>query len=199
MTSENENLNLLIQQLQQGSERAFTILYDKFSKQLYRNILRLVKDEFIAQELLQDLFFKIWEKRLNIKIEGSFKSFLYKVAENLVFMYFRKVAKDNRLIENLIIANIEFDINAEDIIISMQDLELLHAAIAKLSPQRKQVYTLCKLEGKSYDEVSNELGISTSTISDHIVKANKAVKQFLQLNNFMPILFILEQIVSNRK
>lgn len=199
MTSENENLNLLIQQLQQGSERAFTILYDKFSKQLYRNILRLVKDEFIAQELLQDLFFKIWEKRLNIKIEGSFKSFLYKVAENLVFMYFRKVAKDNRLIENLIIANIEFDINAEDIIISRQDLELLHAAIAKLSPQRKQVYTLCKLEGKSYDEVSNELGISTSTISDHIVKANKAVKQFLQLNNFMPILFILEQIVSNRK
>ncbi|MDB5086748.1 MAG: polymerase sigma-70 factor [Mucilaginibacter sp.] len=199
MTSDNENLNILIQQLQQGSERAFTIIYDKFSKQLYRNILRLVKDEFIAQELLQDLFLKIWEKRNTIKVEGSLKSFLYKVAENLVFMYFRKVAKDNRLIENLIIANIEFDINAEDIIISRQDRELLHAAIAKLSPQRKQVYSLCKLEGKSYDEVSNELGISTSTIRDHIVKANKALKQYLQLNNGISILLIIEQIILHKK
>ncbi len=199
MTSDNENLNLLIQQLQQGSERAFTILYDKFSKQLYRNILRLVKDEFIAQEILQDLFLKIWEYRHNIKIEGSFKSFLYKVAENLVFMYFRKVAKDNRLIENLIVANIEFDINAEEIIISREDRELLHAAIAKLSPQRKQVYTLCKLEGKSYEEVSIELGISASTIRDHIVKANKALKQYLQLNNGISILLIIEQIILHKK
>lgn len=198
MDSDNENLKLLIQQLQRGSERAFTILYDKFSKQLYRNILRLVKDEFIAQELLQDLFLKVWENRQNIKIEGSFKSFLFKVAGNLVFMYFRKVAKDNRLIENLIRANIEFDINAEEIVISRQDQELLYAAIAKLPPQRKQVYTLCKLEGKSYEEVSKELGISTSTISDHIVKANKTVKQFLQLNNGIALLFIVDQVIFHK-
>lgn len=198
MDSDNENLKLLIQQLQQGSERAFTILYDKFSKQLYRNVLRLVKDEFIAQELLQDLFLKIWENRQSIKIEGSFKSFLFKVAENLVFMYFRKVAKDSRLIENLIRANIEFDINAEEIIISRQDQELLYAAIANLPPQRKQVYTLCKLEGKSYEEVSKELGISTSTISDHIVKANKTVKQFLQLNNGIALLFIVDQVIFHK-
>ncbi|MBK0380062.1 RNA polymerase sigma factor [Mucilaginibacter segetis] len=198
MDSDNENLKFLIQQLQEGSERAFTILYDKFSKQLYRNILRLVKDEFIAQELLQDLFLKVWENRQSIKIEGSFKSFLFKVAENLVFMYFRKVAKDNRLIENLIRANIEFDINAEEIVISRQDQELLYAAIAKLPPQRKQVYTLCKLEGKSYEEVSKELGISTSTISDHIVKANKTVKQFLQLNNGIALLFIVDQVIFHK-
>ena len=198
MDSDNENLKFLIQQLQEGSERAFTILYDKFSKQLYRNILRLVKDEFIAQELLQDLFLKVWENRQNIKIEGSFKSFLFKVAENLVFMYFRKVAKDNRLIENLIRANIEFDINAEEIIISRQDQELLYAAIANLPPQRKQVYTLCKLEGKSYEEVSKELGISTSTISDHIVKANKTVKQFLQVNNGIALLFIVDQVMFHK-
>jgi RNA polymerase sigma-19 factor, ECF subfamily len=194
MGSDNENLNLLIQQLQLGSERAFTILYDKFSKQLYRNILRMVKDEFIAQELLQELFLKIWENRQSIKVDGSFKSFLFKVAENMVFMYFRKVAKDNRLIEKLIRANIEFDINAEEITISKQDQELLYTAIAKLPPQRKLIYTLCKLEGKSYEEVSKELGVSTSTISDHIVKGHKAVKQYYMSNQDKAVILLIISI-----
>jgi len=199
MTADDENLKLLLQQLQQGSEQAFTILYDQYSKPIYRNILRLVKDEDVAQELLQDLFLKVWEIRQTIKLEGSFKSFLYKVAGNMVYMYFRKTAKDNRLIEKLIISYVDYETNNEETIISEENLDLLQIAIGTLSPQRKQIYTLCKLEGKSYEEVSNQLGISTSTISDHIVKANKTVKQYFLLNKNMAVLFILGQLFIHNK
>jgi len=194
-----EDITLLLKQLQNGSEHAFTILYDQFSNSIYRNILRLVRDEDIAQELLQDLFLKIWEIRSNIKLEGSFQSFLYKVAGNMVFMYFRKTAKDNRLIEKLIISYVDYDSQNEDSIISDENIDLLQIAIGTLPAQRKHIYTLCKLEGKSYDEVSNQLGISTSTISDHIVKANKTVKQYFLLNKNSAVLFLIGQLMLHKK
>jgi RNA polymerase sigma-70 factor (family 1) len=197
MDSDNENLKLLIKQLHQGSETAFTLLYDKYSKQLYRNIFRLVKDEDIAQELLQDLFLKIWESREHINPEKSFKSFLYKVAENLVYAHFRKIAKDNRIIARLVMSSAEFDTNVEDAIINKENQDLLKKAIEHLSPQRKHIYTLCKLDGKSYEEVSSELGISVSTISDHIVKANKAVKKYFYLNQDIAIILIASQLLKH--
>ena len=194
-----EDITLLLKQLQNGSEHAFTILYDQFSKPIYRNILRLVKDEDIADELLQDLFLKIWEIRSNIKLEGSFQSFLYKVAGNMVYMYFRKTAKDNRLIENLIKAYVDHETEGAETILSEENIDLLQIAIGTLPPQRKHIYTLCKLEGKSYEEVSELLGVSTSTISDHIVKANKTVKQYFLLNKNTAIVFILGQFLIHKK
>lgn len=194
-----EDITLLLKQLQQGSEHAFTVLYDQFSKSIYRNILRLVKDEDISQELLQDLFLKVWEIRANIKLEGSFQSFLFKVAGNMVYMHFRKTAKDNRLIEKLITAYVDYETDNSDSMLSDENIDYLQIAIGTLPPQRKHIYTLCKLEGKSYEEVSDLLGISTSTISDHIVKANKTVKQYFLLNKNTAIVFILGQFFLHKK
>lgn len=198
-TFDIENLHFLIEQIKQGDQPAFTLLYDKFSRQIYRNILRLVKDDDIAQELLQDLFLKIWEIRQDIKAEGSFKSFLHRVAENIVYMHFRKTAKDARLVEKLIAAYVDYESDPEESAISEENLDLLQIAIGTLPPQRKQIYTLCKLEGKSYDEVSKLLGISTSTISDHIVKANKTVKQYFLLNKNTIVIFILGELLNHKR
>jgi RNA polymerase sigma-70 factor (family 1) len=199
MTSDGININLLVKQLQQGSEAAFTFLYDKYSNQLYRNICRLTRDEEIAQELLQDLFMTIWKDREKLNPEKSFKSYLYKVAENLVYTYFRQISKNKRLIDKLILSAVEFDSNAEDIIIAKENHDLLKKAIENLSPQRKQIYTLCKLEGKSYEEVSKELSISTSTIRDHIVKANKAVRQYFYSNQDLAVMIITAHFLNHLK
>ncbi len=197
MVSDNVNIKVLIELFRQGNEQAFTGIYDLYSKQLYRNMIRMVKDEDIAEELLQDLFLKIWESRERIDPEKSFKSFLYKVAENLVYAHFRKIAKDNRIMAKLVISYVEFDTNAEDAIISQENHALLKKAIESLSPQRKLIYTRCKLEGKSYEEVSTELGISVSTISDHIVKANKTVKKYFNLNQDIAIILIASQFLKH--
>jgi len=187
----------LVKEIKAGSQQAFGEVYDLYSKPLYRNIFRLVKDEFVAEELLQDLFLKIWQHREKIDPEKSFKSFLYKVAENLVYTHFRKIAKDKRMIDHLTNLSTEYDSNAEELIIKKEGHHLLKLAIESLSPQRKHIYTLCKLEGKSYDEVSTELGISTSTIQDHIVKGNKAVKKFLESHHHMAVALITEQLLKH--
>jgi RNA polymerase sigma-70 factor (ECF subfamily) len=199
MTSDKENLNFLLQRLQQGSEHAFTVLYDKFSKPLYRNILRLVKDEDIAQELLQDLFLKIWDIRAKINPEKSFKSFLYKIAQNLVYTHFSKIAKNERLIAKLAISYAEYDDNVEEKLISKENHQQLKMAIDSLPPQRKLIYSLCKLDGKSYAEVSQELGISTDTVSSQIVKANKAVRMYFMVNKELALLFVASQVLIHTK
>lgn len=192
----NDNTSL-IKQLQKGNQLAFTNLYDQYSKQLYRNIIRLVKDEEIAKELLRDLFMKIWEIRENLDPDKSFKSFLYKVAENLVYGYFRKVAKNQRMIDRLIYVSTELDSNAEDKLITKESHALLNNAIENLSPQRKRIYKLCKFEGKSYKEVSDELGITTAAVNSQIILANKAIKQYFSLNQDIAVLLIVGEMMRH--
>jgi len=193
------NQTILVEQLRHGSERAFTRLYDLYSKQLYKNLLRLVKDEDIAQELLQDLFLKVWEKRDTLNTEMSFKSLLYKIGENLAYMHFRRIAKDKRLIDQLIVSSMAFANSTEEKLILKESQGILKQAIENLPLKRKQVYIMCKLDGKSYDEVSHELGISTSTISNHIVLANKAVKQYFLANQDLAVFIIAAQILMHTR
>ncbi|SDF45589.1 RNA polymerase sigma-70 factor, ECF subfamily [Mucilaginibacter pineti] len=188
------NLFFLLQQLQQGSEPAFAKIYDQFSRQLYRNILRMVNDEDIAQEILQDLFLTVWVKRAKLDPNKSFTPFLYKVAKDMIYDHYRKVANNKRIIDHLIITTVDHVTNAEDSIIDREMYDLLMRAIEHLPAQRKQVFKLCKFEGKSYQEVGEILGISPNTIRNQIVAANKSVKEYFLLNHDVAILFIVTSL-----
>ena len=181
----------LLEQLRSGSEAAFTKVYRLYSAQLFKKILRMVYDEDIAKELLQDLFMKIWEGREKIDPSRSFKSFLYAVGINLVYDYFRKTAKKNVMIARLISTAVEQYTHTEEGIIEKENMDIIKSAVQKLPPQRKRVFVLCKLEGKSYAEVSKELNISSSTIHDHMVKANCLIRKYLQNHPDMAIYTLL--------
>ncbi|HWW39361.1 RNA polymerase sigma factor [Pedobacter sp.] len=169
----------LLLHLQQGKETAFTEIYDQYSKPLFLKILRMTGDTEVAKELLQDLFLKLWEHRHLIDPSLSFKSYLYTIGVNLVYDYFRKEAKNKQLSAHLLAMAVDADVQTDELLISKENINMVRKAIDQLSPQRKKVYMLCKLEGKSYQEVSAELQISTSTIHDHIVKANSSIKKYL--------------------
>jgi len=169
----------LLEELSQGQEHAFTFLYNRYSGKLYTRILRIVKCEETAKEILQDIFMKVWELRSRTDSERSFRSYIYRIAENRIFDHFRKAARDKRLANQLIASAMTFYSPVEDAALGSDNLQLVQKAIDQLPPVRKQVFTLCKLEGKTYEEISVLLSISTSTVSDHIVKANRALKNYL--------------------
>jgi len=194
MANEKIDIAVFLKQLQQGDERAFSKIYDHCSRPLYRKILRLVNDDDVAQEILQELFLSFWFKRDSINPE-SIWPYLYEAAKRLVYKHYRKVAYNNRLLEHLMITTTPHVTNAEDLMIDKETHDLLTQAIEQLPPQRKQVFKLCKFEGKSYQEVAELLGISTSTISNQIVAANKSVKEYFLLNNNLIVLFIIPTVV----
>ena len=196
MSLDKTDITLLLNQLRNGSEQAFSKIYDLYSKPLYRNILYLVKDEDIAQEILQDLFLKLWLKRERIDPEKKWLSYLYESANRMVIDHFRKVAKDQRMINHLILTTVDHVTNAEDKLIDKETHALLAKAIEHLPPQRKLVFKLCKMEGKSHKEVAELLGISTHTISNQIKAANKSLKEFFLLDNSLAVLFIASVLIA---
>jgi len=174
--------NELLSRIKQGDVKAFEQIYNIYSPRLYANILKLVKSATITEELLQDTFQRIWEHRHDIDTGKSFKSYIFTIAKNLVCDYFNKASRQ-RVFERYLQAREEkLSVKIDQQLEEKESGLLLEKAVRQLPPQRKLVYTLCKLEGRSYDEVSNLLGISVSTISDHIVKATKSIKACYQSN-----------------
>ncbi len=187
MISQNDEKEIL-SQLREGSEQAFEKIYRAYSTRLYGNLLKLVKLTPEAQEMLQDVFMKIWVNRKNINTEKSFRSYLFKIAENQVYDFFRKAARDKRKEAQLIALATNDDMAVDELLQAAEKSVFLEKAIGSLPPQRQQVFRLCKLEGKSYQQVSELLGISVSTISDHIVKATKAIRSYVASNHYALLL-----------
>lgn len=181
----------LVALLQKGDKGAFGELYHRYKHKLYYNFRKLVKSESQAEELLQQLFVKIWENRLSLDPDKVFKAYLFRVAENMVYDFFRKASRDKNMGATLMTVATENYSHIEEAIYSKEREALVYRAVASLPPQRRHVFTLCKLEGKTYEEVSVELGISTSTINDHIVKATRSVREYLFLSKEFALLFLL--------
>lgn len=167
----------LLAKIADGDQRAFESLYAIFSPRIYKRTLQLVRNQVLAEEVLQDVFLKIWDRRKQLNNEKSFQALLYTIATNMVIDLFRKAAIDQRMLENFIRESADsFDPSLEsgEELARFQVDQLLNM----LPEQRRNVYKLVKLEQKSYEEVAAILGISKSTVSDHIVKATKALKSF---------------------
>ena len=171
----------IVRQLIAGDESAFELLYHSYKRPLAINLLRLLKSEELAEEVLQDLFIRIWDKRHQIDPDKSFSSFLFTVAKNMVYDLFRKSARDERLTAYLMANSSELYSHVEEQLFKKENEQLLYATLDKLPPQRRRVFMLFKIEEKSYKEISEELGISKATINEHITKANRFLKEQLSL------------------
>ena len=170
----------VLMRLLKGDELAFEKIYREYSPRLYGKLFKLLKSVPHTEEILQDVFLKVWEYRASIDPEKSFRAFIFKIAENKVYDFFRKNSRNKKFETELIaLSTTNFQVLEEFVSDDVKTV-MLEKAIQTLPPQRQQVFRLCKLEGKSYKEVSELLGISVSTISDHIVKATKAIRAYLQ-------------------
>lgn len=176
LTVNELNERALLHRLRNGDEAAFTALYHAHKQRIVAAALRLLKSETLAEEVLHDAFLKIWESRGSIDPEKSFGAYLYRIAHHLVMDVFRQSAADRRLTDQLVSQAVDYYSHVEEQLLSLENKERLHRALEMLPPQRRRVYTLFKLEGKTYREISAELGISKPTINEHITKANQFLR-----------------------
>jgi len=178
-----EDNAILLVQLAEGNQKAFEKLYYNYRAQIFGRILKQVRSVEFAQDIVQDVFVKVWQNRAQIDVSKNFKSYLYTIAQSTVYDYFRKIASDQVKSEQLMILSkgkCANDIEAE---VSYKEMEKYLNDILDIIPERcREVYVLCKLEGRSYDEVSKLLNISTATINNHIVKATGIIKSHWNWN-----------------
>jgi len=183
--------------LQSGSTIAFKFFYDKYSPQLYRKLLKMVHIQEISEELLQDLFLKVWEKRESIDPEQSFQGYLYRIAEHMVYDHYRKATRQAKMAREVAQISTELHNPTEDLISGKEFQHQIDQAISKLPEMQKQVFTLCKIEGKTYEQVSELLGISKATINTHISRATKTIKAQLLEGNSLAMLIVVSTAVNH--
>jgi RNA polymerase sigma-70 factor (family 1) len=190
-TEQPYNEYSLVQGLQRGESGAFLELYNIYHPALYHYVLRFVKSPAIAEDVLQDVFLKIWEIRERINPDLSFKGYLYRICRNSVFKLMKQMASDETL-RLRVLQQFAQSVSDADLKIHWQQYEeMLRAAINALPPQRQKVFMLCREEGKTYEQVAAELGISRNTVKEHMVLAMKSIKDHFQQVGNTPPGFIL--------
>lgn len=178
----------LLQKLRHGDREAFKELYDLYHGRLTLKLVYLLKSEELAQDVLQDIFVKIWEIRKTIDPKGNFGGLLYTMASNLAKNVFRKSIYD-QLMRSEFAKNDSYS-PFEDLDNASNAKIVLNIALDRLTPRQREVYCLHKIEGLSYREISKLLSISESAINHHIQLANKQLKEILKTDRILVVLLI---------
>ena len=173
---------VLVERLHENEVAAFDTLYWKYHEVVYRNILKLVKETAVAEDILQEVFIKLWEKRQEIRASQSVAGWLFVISFNLSVNYSRKKLREQTFHQKLLSLDPGEETGVDRKALQEVQYHLLEQAIAELSPQRRRIVTLCKLEGKTYEEVANELNISRNTVKEHLSAAMVKLNDYIQKN-----------------
>lgn len=170
----------LLNRLKNDDADAYIQLYDHYYPSLYAYILRFVKITDLAEDVLQDVFLKLWEIRHRIDPDLSFSAYLYRISRNLVFKQIKKISVDEELRLGVMYRLSSLHEHSHVELQWKQYQESLVAAIDQLPPQRQKVFRLCREQNRTYDEAAAELGISRNTVKEHMVLAVKAIREYFK-------------------
>lgn len=187
----DSNLNMdseLIKRLKNDDMEAFNQIFYAYSSKLYHFAFSHLKSKEETEELVQEVFFKIWEKRKDIKEEFQFRSYLFSITFNQIKKYFRSKA----LLNKYMATNQPDDQNSA---ISYQDINYssLKAMVDKLVEampgKRREVFIKSRFEGKNAKEIAEEMELSQSTVENHLNHALNFLRKHLNEENIAGILF----------
>jgi len=181
----------LIRDFKKGDTKAFEKLFQKYHKKLYAFLFHLLHSKEDAEEIVQETFIKIWEKREDF-IEGySFDSFLFTVAKNAFLNLNRKKINRKVFEDHLNFLDEISSGRADDYVIFKETKEIINTIIEGLPPKRKEIFFLRKIEGLSRKEIAEKLDISIITVDSQLMKANIYLKdQFKKYSLLLLILFL---------
>lgn len=180
----NENELLLIKAFKKGNQKEFQKLFESHHKKLFAYLMHLLNSKEDAEEIVQESFIKIWEKRKEFNEEFSFNSFLFKIAKNIFLNHCRKNINRRICEEHLLLYNnISFE-NTDDHMLFEEKRDTIFELINELPSKRRNIFILRKINGLSRSEIADSLGISIITVDSQLQKAVKHLKIELSRSNY---------------
>jgi len=170
------NEEILILGLKEGNHGSFKRLFEVYSKSLHQFSYNYLKSTEAADDVVQEVFVKIWENRQNLLTGTSFKSYLFKIALNTIRKQFNALSKAIEFKHEILL---EFSSNKtgfDDNLDFQKLLIKLDELIAQMPEKRRRVFVCSKFEKKSHLQIAEELSVSTKTVEYHIAEAMKYLK-----------------------
>ncbi len=178
----------LIFLLRKGHEGALKPLYNLHVKKLHYFILRTAKSRQLTEDVIQDVFIKIWENREHIDPGLPFKTYLYTIAKRHLLNLLKRVQHESGILDEIRKYAVPVENTTELQMEYSESNTLLHEAIAKLPPQCKEVFLRCKIRGLSYKQAAAELNITEGTVNSQMVKALRLIKEYISFKNTILLL-----------
>ena len=193
MQAKNDDYEL-VNRLKNGEQEAFERLFKKYHDKLFYFSFRYLRSKEEAEELVQDIFMKIWEIKEDINPFYSFNNYLFTIARNTLFNIHRKKINVKAYKDYLVHFFVEYSQDATDVPQFNDTKEYIDRCIAELPDQQKKVFRLSRFEGLSYKEISEMLNISSRTVEAHIRLAMKSIKSKLKNERIFALLLFLEVV-----
>ncbi len=184
----------MITSLKRGSVSSFESLFENYSQKLYRFSFSYLKSETEAEDIVQEVFLKIWQNRNALKTGTSFQSYLFTIAFHAIQKSFNNKAKQKKFSLDLFQILSEENPALEDQLNFETLLLRLNQLIELLPSRRKEIFLKRKREGKSISVIAREMGISGKTVENQITEAMHSLrKTFMEdkiAGKFFFLLFI---------
>lgn len=185
----------IVTNLANGSIEAFDDLYYQYRKAVFNNIYKFIQQEDIAEDILQEVFISLWENRSKMNADLDVAGWLFVVSYNKSLAFLKTRVKEKIVFaEDITALAIPETPQAE----SLQETHysLLQEAVNALSPSKKNVFRLCRLQGKNQAEAARLLGLSPETVKGYMKESLKFIKDFILSRHPGPILIIIHFIRS---
>lgn len=173
------NYQTLVQKIAAGDERAFSLFFDHYRPQLYTAAIRFTKNESIAEDIVQDVFVRIWNNRLKLPEINDIEAWVHTITRNRCLSALKKIATEMLVKGNLTSEeqdNIPVTFNLPE---EKRIQQLLREGIRCLTPQQKVVFELYYNEGLTREKIAAKLSLSVETVRIHLRLAKRHLRAFL--------------------
>lgn len=171
---------LLLTQVSSGDITAFKEIFERYKKRFYAAALSMSASHYVSEEVVQETFVKIWEKRaLLISIDNP-SAYLHTIFHHCLYQRYRDDAKFKRSQNAVLDMPLNDDLTPEEVYLLNVKLNAIGNAIKKLPVQQAQVYQLIKEEGLSREHTAQKLGLSPNTVRNHLAEAIRTLRKIAQ-------------------
>ncbi|MES2829173.1 MAG: RNA polymerase sigma-70 factor [Bacteroidota bacterium] len=185
----------LLAKIAMNDQRAFKVIYEQYRKLVYSSALKLLRDESQAEEIVQEVFMKLWIMGEELTKVRHLESYLTTIVRNRSLNVLRRIALAAKADRGLVLTWEEEHNETEERIMLNDCHRILEEGIQQLSPKQKEVYQLCYGQGMKYQQVADLLGISALTVKTHMQLALRSLRKHVQANGNFAIFLLLLKII----
>lgn len=172
------NLKHLLHRVAQDDEDAFKVIFDAYKERFYAVALKMTRSHAIAEEIVQETFIKIWQKRFSLGDIENADAYFFTAIYRRIYNYYKKLALEQKLLDHIATLPASKNITDETVL-AWESERFINDAIKSLPAQQQLVFRLSKQDGLSREQIAEKLQISPNTVRNHLAAAIQSIKAHL--------------------
>jgi len=181
-TESGYEIKTLIKQIAEDDEAAFRTIFDHYKAPFYSAAFKMTRSGSLAEEIVQEVFVKIWVKRKIIATAKRPADYIFTILHNCIYAQFRKLALEDKLKTTLAQDSEESEDSIQLLLLEKENKAILENIIDQMPPRQRLIYKLAKQEGWSREEIAKGLNISPNTVRNHLAAAIEFLRNYFRKN-----------------